>query len=80
MGNLVKENVMKDESKRRVFSTTIAEDIAIPFRKKCRRECMDMNDVLEVMMDMYLKGRFTIKMIKKYRIKMAEEENEIAGD
>jgi len=74
------ENLMKDESKRRVFSTTIAEDIAVPFRKKCRRAGMDMNDILEVLMDMYIKDKFTIRTIKTYRLKMAEEENEIAGD
>ncbi len=66
-------NLIKDESKRKVFSTTIAEEIQEKFKKRCKRANMDMNEVLEILMHMYFTGQFSIKMVKSYKLSMKDE-------
>lgn len=67
------DNMIKDESKRKVFSTTIGEEIQDQFRKRCKRAGMDMNEVLEILMHMYFTGQFSIKMVKSYKLTMKDE-------
>ncbi|MGL4655012.1 MAG: hypothetical protein ACRCWM_03875 [Sarcina sp.] len=46
---------------RKQFTTTIDNSIQLHFKKKCLKEGQKMNEVLEVLMQYYNNGNFSIK-------------------
>lgn len=50
---------------RKAFTTTIDKAIVSEFRKKCAKEGLNMNDVLEVLMAGYSTGQLNISFSYK---------------
>ena len=46
---------------RRTFSTTIKEETIAAFKKKCDEDKIAYNDMLEMLMDLYLTGQISFQ-------------------
>jgi len=53
---------------RKPFNTPIEEEISTKFKEKCKENGLKMNEVLEAVMDAYIKDEFKIKT--SYNIEM----------
>ncbi len=50
---------------RKSFTTTIEESIQNEFRKTCISNDIGMNDILEALMEAYIKGHLEVKKVVK---------------
>lgn len=53
---------------REQFTTTIEKDIQLKFKKKCKDNNYNMNDILETFMEYYNNDKFIIKKETKFSL------------
>lgn len=46
---------------RKTFSTTLEEEVTTPFKKKCDEDKIAYNDMIEMLMNLYLSGKIEFK-------------------
>lgn len=58
---------------RKTFATPVDEELQNEFRKKCKEQGFRMNEVIEILMNGFVKGEIQIKKEISYNIHQEEK-------
>ena len=58
---------------RKTFATPVDEELQNEFRKKCKEQGFRMNEVIEILMNGFVKGEIQIKKKISYNIHQEEK-------